>query len=337
MSHRLLIRTIYVLVLILMIMATIGIGFLLRSKTIVFTTTQQYENMSFAEDAVVPFPVSVNAYTKVITPNATVEQYFYETLANNPHSKTHWWNQIASLFASKKWYQNLASPVSRIIVIWPGERKEEITKNIADILGWGPEEKAEFNKLVDTSEPVLPEGKYFPGQYVAHRGATPADVYEIISNSFQKEVLNRYTTEVTARVSLDEALIIASLLEREASDFENMREVSGVIWNRLFTNMPLQLDATLQYVKGSNPRQQKWWPLVRPADKYLDSPFNTYQNEGLPPAPIANPSAEAILAALNPIATDCMYYFHAKDKAYHCSVTYEEHVAKLKKVYGRGS
>ena len=73
------------------------------------------------------------------------------------------------------------------------------------------------------------------------------------------------------QVPLNDALIIASLLEREASDFNNMREVSGVIWNRLFKNMPLQLDATLQYVRGSSRYEAKWWPAIKPADKYIKS------------------------------------------------------------------
>jgi len=322
------------LALLLALLATAGIGLLLKSKTNVFIAATLEQP---AAEIPLPFPVGVNTYTQAIEENPVVDQYFFDTLANSPRSSDHWWNQVASLFASKSWYQNLASPVSRIIVIWPGERKEEITKNIGDILGWNETDRTEFKRLIDTSEPILTEGKYFPGQYVAHRGATPADIQSILHESFQTEVLDRYTTEVESQVPLEDALVIASLLEREASDFANMREISGVIWNRLFTDMPLQLDATLQYVKGSDPRQSKWWPVVRPADKYLNSPYNTYQNDGLPPAPIANPSAEAILAALNPVVTDCFYYFHTKNKSYHCSPTYEEHVAKLRSIYGRGS
>jgi UPF0755 protein len=116
-----------------------------------------------------------------------------------------------------------------------------------------------------------------------------------------------------------------------------MREVSGVIWNRLFIDMPLQLDATLQYVRGSRPSEQRWWPAVKPADKFLSSPYNTYEHDGLPPGPIANVSPEAILAALNPAITDCLYYFHTAQGGYHCSESYEQHVQKLQALYGRGS
>lgn len=333
--ERTLVRAIISLVIILTIAAVFGIVLLVQSKQHIISYVEKKVTQAEMEDFT-PFPVSVDVTTKTIVDNPAVTSYYTDSLAITPRKEDNWWNQIAALFGSKDWYQNLASPVGRIIVIWPGERKEEVAKNIGDILGWDKADQTDFKNLVDATEPVIAEGKYFPGQYVAHRGATPADIQALLTEAFQTEVLNRYSPEVATKVPLSEALIIASLLEREASDFENMREISGVIWNRLFTDMPLQLDATLQYVKGSSPYQQKWWPIVRPADKYLDSPFNTYKHKGLPPAPIANPSAEAILAALNPVITDCLFYFHSK-KEYYCSPTYEEHVAKLRSIYGRGS
>lgn len=331
--RRFFIRATYGFALVCSVTATIGIGVLLHSKIHIFDTSLS----PTPADTVVAFPVSVNAHTGTIEENPTVETFFYTTLANAPDSSHRWWNQVAAVFSAHSWYQNLASPVSRIVVIWPGERKEQATKNMGDILGWSTADKAAFTQLIDTSSPILTEGKYFPGQYVTHRDATPEDMQQLILNSFQTEVLSRYTAEVEAAVPLEDALVIASLLEREASDFKNMREVAGVIWNRLFIDMPLQLDASLQYVRGSDQYEPAWWPKVRPRDKYLASPYNTYQNAGLPPAPIANPSAEAILAALNPVVTECLYYFHTSDGGYHCSTTYKEHVAKLKEIYGRGS
>jgi UPF0755 protein len=98
--------------------------------------------------------------------------------------------------------------------------------------------------------------------------------------------------------------------------------------------MPLQLDASLQFARADNPYEPNWWPAVRPADKFIDSEFNTYQNKGLPPEPIANPSVEAIVAALNPIASECIFYFHSRSRDYYCSKTYDEHKAKLSDVYG---
>jgi len=332
--QRFFIRATYSTVLLGAFFVSMFIVLLLQSKIQVFNL---FEYKKPVPETIEPFPVSVNSHTKEIIENPAVTEFLTETLAINPKPKNILLSQIAAVFASRNWYQNLASPVSRIIVIWPGERKEQVTKNIADVLGWNDDEKNEFQSLIDTSLPIINDGKYFPGQYVTHRNATAYDIYELVSESFNVEVLKRYTPEVESKVSLNDALIIASLLEREASDFNNMREISGVIWNRLFIDMPLQLDATLQYARGSRIYEKTWWPIVHPRDKFIDSAFNTYQNKGLPPAPIANPSIEAILAALNPINTDCLFYFHSGKSEYYCSPTYEEHVSKLRSIYGRGS
>jgi UPF0755 protein len=112
-----------------------------------------------------------------------------------------------------------------------------------------------------------------------------------------------------------------------------MAVISGILWNRLFSDMRLQADTTLQYVRGT--ARNGWWPVPRPRDKYLKSTYNTYLNKGLPPGPIASPSVAALYAALNPEKTDCLFFFHSKG-TFTCSVTYEEHVKKLKKIYGRG-
>jgi len=305
---------------------------LLQYKSSVFNSSLQTTDAA----QVYPFPVSVNTQTKEILEDPAFDTFYERTFAEANTPQKRLLGKISSLLSSKSWYQSLASPVSRIVVIWPGERKEEVTKHIGDIVGWNSVQRLEFQELIVSQSPVLEDGKYFPGHYVTHRSASPLEVASLISARFTNQVIQRYPKSVSDQVPFKDALIIASLLEREASDFQNKREVAGVIWNRLFIDMPLQLDATLQYVKGSNPREAKWWPVVKPADKFLESDFNSYQNNGLPPTPIANPSAESILAALNPVQTDCFYYFHGPDAGYYCSVEYEDHVSKLKQIYGKG-
>jgi cell division protein YceG involved in septum cleavage len=320
------------MVLLLCIVAASGLTFLLQSKQQIFNKQVQTTIQAPAQN---PFPVGVDPIAKTINENEYVNTFAYETLAIAPSKQGKWREKFVAFFSQRDWYQNLASPVSRIVVIWPGERKEEIANHIGSILRWSDADRADFTQQLVAQEPVINEGKFYPGQYVAHRGATPAEVAALIEDKFALEILDRYTTDVADQVPLKDALVIASLLEREASDFENMREVSGVIWNRLFIDMPLQLDATLQYARGSEVTSS-WWPVPKPADKFIESPFNTYANKGLPPAPIANPSAASVLAALNPINTDCIYYFHDDNGDYYCSVTYEEHVAKLISQFGQG-
>jgi len=321
-------------VFLLAVVATLAAVLLLQSKNTIYNESLKASNQEITAE---PFPVSVSVQTQEIFETNEADTFFDTTLANDTQSKNNWWNKVAAVFSGQNWYQNMASPVSRIIVVWPGERREEVAKNVGDVLRWNTEQRTEFQAIFESTSPMIDEGKYFPGQYVTHRYATPTDIAELLLNKFTTEITDRYTAEVEAQVPLVDALIIASLLEREASDFENMREISGVIWNRIFIDMPLQLDATLQYVKANDPDQSKWWPAVRPEDKFLESPFNTYDNKGLPPSPISNASAEAVLAALNPIKTDCIFYFHDPSAGYYCSVTYEEHVRKLKDVYGQGS
>jgi UPF0755 protein len=287
---------------------------------------------------VLPFPIGVDPYVEKIEENPDVDTFFETELtsATKDRSKLSWWRRnISAKLAMFDWYQNLASPVSRILVIRAGDRKEEVVKSFGDILRWDKKERSLFETIVATSSPKIADGKFFPGRYVVEKDATPEAVAAKVLEEFEAQVGSRYTEEIDAVVPFEDAMAIASLLEREAYDFTDMREISGVIWNRLFAGMNLQLDATLQYARANKGGSQ-WWPVPVPDDKYIKSPYNTYQNAGLPPTPIANPSPEAILAALNPKQTECMFYFHDKKANFHCTKTYEEHVAMLKKIYGRG-
>jgi UPF0755 protein len=110
-----------------------------------------------------------------------------------------------------------------------------------------------------------------------------------------------------------------------------MKLISGIIWNRIFKGMKLQMDATLQYAKGSE--ETGWWPQVNPQDKNIDSPYNTYMYTELPPSPIASPGLAAIEAAYNPQKTNCLFYLHDKKGVIHCSATYEGHKKNIAKYY----
>jgi cell division protein YceG involved in septum cleavage len=287
---------------------------------------------------VLPFPVGVDPKNEKIVENVLAETYFAEEIAEEPSDGTGPLSLIRPLIgklALLSWYQNLASASTRILIIEPGERKEQIAYHFGKILGWSEDEKREFLATVISLDPIAFEGKFAPGTYVVAREAKPYDVALQVSERFNETILERYPADIERVVPLKDTLIVASLLEREAYDFTDMRYISGVIWNRLFFVMSRKIDATLQYAKGEK-SSKTWWPRVTPEDKYINSAFNTYRITGLPPSPIANPSANAILAALNPRQTDCMYYFHDRKANFHCSKTYEEHVSLLKQYYGRG-
>jgi cell division protein YceG involved in septum cleavage len=311
--------------------------FLLQTK-ITSTEEVSFDRTSNSGDITTPFPVSVDPAKKIIVDNDNIEDFLTNKVASNhTNFKTTggWLALVQSKLSKMDWYQTLATPMSRTLVIYSGQRSEEIASNFARILGWTKSEQTDFINKMANEAPEFKNGKMYPGKYTVTTGSNPESVALSIADRFNADIRTRYTSDVEAKVPLGDALIIASLLEREAYDFTDMRYISGVIWNRLFIGMRLQIDATLQYARG-NSDSKSWWPVPTPEDKYIKSPFNTYQNNGLPPEPIANPSIDAIIAALNPRETSCLFYFHDTNGKFYCTETYEEHVSMLKKIYGQG-
>jgi UPF0755 protein len=126
----------------------------------------------------------------------------------------------------------------------------------------------------------------------------------------------------------NEMLILASILEREANSPESMSIVSGILQNRLAIGMPLQADATIEYVLdtplGELPPGQLAAKL-----RELDSPYNTYLYLGLPPTPIGNPGLTAITAVLNPRETPYFYYVTGNDGKFYYAESYNEHLRNI--------
>ena len=294
------------------------------------------------------FPVSVDPATKTIVDNAQADALFaenppspFQAAAANAGDAA--WNVLAwlaSAVSGAPWYQSIASVAGmdvRLVTIDPGMRKEQVADAFAKALDWNDAEKEAFLTPAASSTLPLAEGSFAPGSYAVVSGTTPDEAQALVDKHFTDDVLDHYGTATAAVVPLDEALTIASLIQREASGPGDMRIISGIIWNRLFAGMKLQIDATVQYAKADNPAIRSWWPAVLPRDLYSrKSPYNTYLHQGLPPTPIANPSVAAVLAALNPVKTSCMYYFHDDAGRFHCADTYAEHVALLKQYFGRG-
>ena len=323
------------------IIGFIGISSLfLYTKIVSFSPSDSFTigDSATASTTKKSFPIGVNPKTKTVEESPLVDQYFKGSVASNhtgPSLARNWFTKLTAKLAQLEWYQNLASPISRLLVIQSGERQEEIVANFAKILHWDKDQQETFRTRLASEVPELPDGKLYPGSYVVETDADPETVAVAVAEKFNAEVLTRYTDEIESIVPLRDTLIIASLLEREAYDFQDMRYISGIIWNRLFINMRLQIDATMQYAKATKQsKSDDWWPVPVPSDKSINSPYNTYKNAGLPPGPIANPSIDAIIAALNPRATDCLFYFHDTEGTFYCTETYEEHVTLLKKVYG---
>lgn len=237
------------------------------------------------------------------------------------------WSNLVSL----SFYENLANPSVRIVKIQEGLRKEEIADIIAEKLDWDESEKEQFTNTHLAIKEGKVEGYFFPKSYFIHKDAEPQDVGEMMIQTFKNETSNIKKAKTTKIVNEDTAVKIASIIQREAGGKKDMRLISGIIWNRIFAGMRLQMDATLQYAKGNE--EDGWWPQVDPKDKNIDSPYNTYKYDSLPPTAIANPGMAALEAAYNPQKTSCMYYLHDKKGNIHCSKTYAEHKRNIEKYY----
>ncbi|MDR3546991.1 MAG: endolytic transglycosylase MltG [Candidatus Pacebacteria bacterium] len=286
-----------------------------------------------------PFPVSVDPATKSIVSNPQADQLYANetgsslTAAVGDAMNIISW--IAALIDNTSLYQSLAAADGHLIVIEPGYRREQVLNELTSALGWNKTQQQQFTETVAQEDPGLTDGMFAPGNYVVNDTMTPSNVAALLNVKFEQTILLHYGTSTAAYVPLPEALTVASLIEREASGPSDMRIISGIIWNRLFNNMNLQIDATLQYAMGEN-KSGNWWQAVVPKDKYISSSYNTYAHAGLPPGPIASPSLAAVIAALNPVQTSCLYYFHDSKGIFHCSDSYTQHVALLKKYYGQG-
>lgn len=130
-------------------------------------------------------------------------------------------------------------------------------------------------------------------------------------------------------MTIHEVVTLASIIEREAAVDEERPLISAVYHNRLEQGMRLEADPTAVYVIGD---ADDWWPeLQRDQASGIDSPYNTYLNEGLPPGPICNPGIAAIRAALYPEPVDYLFFVAKNDgtDTHAFTADYDEHLANI--------
>lgn len=175
---------------------------------------------------------------------------------------------------------------------------------------------------------IHPEGLFLPETYHFPRGTTDADILLRAYNSMQKVLQNAWQQrDISVPYKTPyQALIAASLIEKETALAFERPIVASVICNRLQKGMRLQIDPTLIYALGDNYKGK-----LHHTDLKLASPYNTYHIHGLPPTPIALPSESALKAALSPKDTDYLYYVAKGDGSHQFSVNYTEQLAAIAK------
>jgi len=168
------------------------------------------------------------------------------------------------------------------------------------------------------------EGFLFPSTYLVPLGAAPSQAAATLTSQFLKELPADAATGARAlRVSVPQAVTVASLVEREAKSEEDRPKIAAVIYNRLRLGMPLQVDATIEYALPKHKSELSF------ADLKIDSPYNTYAHAGLPPTPIANPGLPSLEAALHPSKSEDLYYVYCGNGRHVFAKTLAEHQANV--------
>ncbi len=192
----------------------------------------------------------------------------------------------------------------------------------------------ENGKLLMTSTKLLDsiptgqslEGYLFPDTY---RFRTDADAQTVVDTMVltlerrlaENEIVVPEDGILDNGMSMHDLITLASVVEREVQSVEDMAVVAGIFLNRMDIGMALQACSTVNYITGKND------PAVTLEDSQIDSPYNTYQNLGLPPGPIANPGMNAIMAVLDPQDTSYMYFLSTEEGETVYASTYDEHIA----------
>jgi UPF0755 protein len=154
-------------------------------------------------------------------------------------------------------------------------------------------------------ETTSPEGRFFPDTYVYSRGVSDLTVMRRAAQAMRQRLAAAWaerSADLPLR-SADEALTLASIVEKETGAAADRGRIAGVFANRLRLGMPLQTDPTVIYGLG-----EAFDGNLRKRDLQADTPYNTYTRKGLPPTPIAMPGLAALRAAVRPEATPALYF-----------------------------
>jgi UPF0755 protein len=189
------------------------------------------------------------------------------------------------------------------------------------------------------------EGFLFPDTYELPAETTPSEVIDLMLSTFDARVAPEIEARLAGRTIFDleladyrpmtvyDVLILASIVEREAVVAEERPIIASVYYNRLDpahveeTALRLSADPTIQYAKGYDPETGNWWnPMLPGEGQTLESPYNTFKVQGLPPGPICSPGLASILAVLNPSDTTYLYFHAIGDGSHVFASTLDEHL-----------
>ena len=214
-----------------------------------------------------------------------------------------------------------------------------------DFLAYVRTAEYDYPWLADRPPGSTLEGFLFPNTYELAADSTPDMLVDLMLATFDARVAPEITSRLPGKMIFDlglgdyrpmtvyDVMILASIVEREAVLEEERPIIASVYYNRLDpayveeTALRLSSDPTIQYAKGYDPETGSWWnPMLPGEGQTIESPYNTFKVQGLPPGPISNPGLASILAVLNPADTDYLYFHAIGDGSHVFASTLEEHL-----------
>ena len=172
------------------------------------------------------------------------------------------------------------------------------------------------------------EGFIYPATYELPVGLSEDKILAILVGQFDEYMREEKIPEKCAQqgLQLRQVVNLAAMVELEAVFAEEQPRIAGVFLKRLAIGMPIQSDTTIQYLLGSQKE------IITFDDTKIQSPYNTYQNPGLPPGPIGSPGMSAIKAVLEPEKTEYLYFVAEKDGHHRFTKTYSEHLRAIREI-----
>jgi UPF0755 protein len=214
-----------------------------------------------------------------------------------------------------------------------------------DLLAYARTAQYDYPWLADLPPQASLEGFLFPDTYELEAESTPDRLVDLMLATFDARVAPEIEGRIPGMMLFDlemgdyrpmtvfDVMILASIVEREAVVDEERPIIASVYFNRLDpahveeSALRLSSDPTIQYAKGYDPATENWWnPMLPGEGQTVESPYNTFKVQGLPPGPISSPGLASILAVLSPTDTNYLYFHAVGDGSHVFASTLEEHL-----------
>ncbi len=208
-------------------------------------------------------------------------------------------------------------------ILWYGSNQHMCKITIPE--GWSSEKIFAYIRDDTSLSGPMPEfvanGYLWPSTYYYVNGTSRKKIIEMMKKECEK-VHNLLWSQKSVWKSKQDWIIFASMIEKEGVDYDDKRQIANALWSRLQKKMRLQVDATVAYIKTSGMYNR----IISRKDWWIQSPYNTYRNRGLPIAAITNPSETSLMVSLQPTITDKIYYKVISAGKHYFSSSLKEHI-----------